>query len=57
MNAGIGKDTYLGSPFALTFPTVDVITGELKCLGRGGPSIQDRCEQGVQACAHRAWRL
>ena len=35
VNAGIDKDTYLGSPFALTFPTVDVITGELKCLGRG----------------------
>ena len=35
VNAVIDKDTYLGSPFALTFPTVDVITGELKCLGRG----------------------
>ena len=35
VNAGIDKDTYLGSTFALTFPTVDVITGELKCLGRG----------------------
>ena len=35
VNAGIDKDNYLGSPFALTFPTVDVITGELKRLGRG----------------------
>ena len=35
VNSGIDKDTYLGSPFALTFPTVDVITEELKRLGRG----------------------
>ena len=35
VNAGIDKDTYLASPFALTFPTVDIITGELKHLGRG----------------------
>ena len=35
VNAGIDKDTYLGSSFALTFPTVDVITEELKRLGRG----------------------
>ena len=35
VNAGIDKDTYLGTPFALTFPTVDVITTELKRLGRG----------------------
>ena len=35
VNAGIDKDTYLGSLFALTFPTVDVITSELKRLGRG----------------------
>ena len=35
VNAGIDKDTYLNSPFALTFPTVDDITSQLKCLGRG----------------------
>ena len=35
VNAGINKDTYLGSPFALTFPTVDVSSEELKCLERG----------------------
>ena len=35
VNAGIDKDTYLGTPLALTFPTVDVITTELKRLGRG----------------------
>ena len=35
VNSGIDKDTYLGTPFALTFPTVDVITDELKHIGRG----------------------
>ena len=35
VNLGIDKDTYLGSAFALSFPTVDVITAELKYLGRG----------------------
>ena len=35
VNSDIDKDIYLGSPFALTFPTVDVITGELKRIGRG----------------------
>ena len=35
VNSGIDKDTYLGSPFALSFPTMDVITTELKHLGRG----------------------
>ena len=34
VNSGIDKDTYLDSPFTLTFPTVDHITSELKCLGR-----------------------
>ena len=37
VNSGIDKDTYLGSPFALAFPTVDVITGEVKRIGRGAP--------------------
>ena len=35
VNAGIDKDTYLNSPFALTFPTIDDITSQLKRLGRG----------------------
>ena len=35
VNSGIDKDTYLGSPFALSFPTVDVIIAELKHLGSG----------------------
>ena len=35
VNAGIDKDTYLNSPFALTFPTVDDIASQLKRLGRG----------------------
>ena len=35
VNSGIDKDTYLDSPFTLTFPTVDHITFELKRLGRG----------------------
>ena len=35
VNAGIDKDSYLGSKFCLTFPTVDHITDELKKLGRG----------------------
>ena len=35
VNAGIDKNTYLDAPFSLTFPTVDDITSELKCLGRG----------------------
>ena len=35
VNAGIDKNTYLDTLFALTFPTVDDITNELKRLGRG----------------------
>ena len=35
VNAGIDKFSYLSSAFALTFPTVDDITAELKRLGRG----------------------
>ena len=40
MNANIDKFSYLNSAFALTFPNVDDITSELKCLGRGGPIVQ-----------------
>ena len=35
VNAGIDKNTYLGSDFELTFPSVDEITNALKCFGRG----------------------
>ena len=35
VNAGIDKNAYLDAPFALTFPTVDDITNELKRLRRG----------------------
>ena len=35
VNAGIDKDTYLGSQFDLRFPSVDDITEELKKLGKG----------------------
>ena len=35
VNAGIDKTSYLGSPFSLTFPTVDDITDQLTRLGRG----------------------
>ena len=35
INDGIHKDSYLGTDFALSFPTVDTITEALKVLGRG----------------------
>ena len=35
VNSSINKSTYLGSKFDLTFPSVDHITEEAKCLGRG----------------------
>ena len=35
VNAGIDKNSYLNTEFALTFPTVDHVTQELKKLGRG----------------------
>ena len=35
VNAGIDKNSYLDSDFALTFPTVNDKTAELKKLGRG----------------------
>ena len=35
VNSGIDKDVYLGTPFELTFPTVDHITNELKKIGPG----------------------
>ena len=34
VNAGIDKNSYLNTEFALTFPTIDHITHELKKLGR-----------------------
>ena len=35
VNAGIDKDSYLGTDFALVLPTVDNIIDQLKTLGRG----------------------
>ena len=35
VNAGIHKDSYLGTDFSLTFPTVDHTTDALKNIGRG----------------------
>ena len=35
VNAGIDKDSYLGTDFALVLPTVDHIIDQLKTLGRG----------------------
>ena len=35
VNAGFDRDTYLGAEFALSFPSIDDITQELKCLGPG----------------------
>ena len=35
VNLGIDKNTYLDTPFMLTFPTIDDITSELKSLGVG----------------------
>ena len=35
VNAGIDKNSYLGTDFALTFPSVDHITSELTRLGTG----------------------
>ena len=59
VNAGIDKFSYLISAFALTFPTVDDITAELKHLGRGpcctrwmavGHSAMLRWTQGIMTC-------
>ena len=35
INAGICKDTYLGTPFILTLPTIDTVTATVKKWGRG----------------------
>ena len=35
MNAGIPRDQYLGTPFILKVPTVDIISDQIKALGRG----------------------
>ena len=35
VNAGVSKDQYLGTPFLLTLPSIDVITQKVKKLGRG----------------------
>ena len=35
MNAGVVKDTYMGTPFTLKLPTIDIITDQVKALGRG----------------------
>ena len=35
VNAGIGRDKYLGTPFLLKLPTIDTITSQIKALGKG----------------------
>ena len=35
VNTGVNKNSYLGSEFVLTFPTVDDIMKEVTCLGPG----------------------
>ena len=35
VNAGIGKDRYLGTPFLLKLPTIDTIRNQIKALGKG----------------------
>ena len=35
VNAGVDKNSYLGSEFSLTFPTIDYITRELVKIGPG----------------------
>ena len=35
VNDEIDKDSYMGSEFSLTFPTVDHITNAVKNLGKG----------------------
>ena len=35
VNAGVDKNSYLGTDFALTFPTIDHITSEIKKVGAG----------------------
>ena len=35
VNAGVNKDIYLNTPYQLTLPTIDVITNQVKKLGRG----------------------
>ena len=35
VNDGVDKNTYMGSDFRLTFPTIDDLTSELVKLGKG----------------------
>ena len=35
VNARVAKDYYLGTPFLLTLPSIDVITRKVKALGKG----------------------
>ena len=35
VNAGVSKDQYLGTPFLLTLPSIDIITQKVKILGKG----------------------
>ena len=35
VNAGVQSETYLGTPFLLTLPTIDNITSKVKELGKG----------------------
>ena len=35
VNAGIGRDRYLDTPFLLKLPTIDTITNQMEVLGRG----------------------
>ena len=35
VNAGVSKDQYLGTPFLLTLPSINIINQKLKTLGKG----------------------
>ena len=35
INAGVAKDIYLGTPFILTFPTIDTVTSDVRKWGSG----------------------
>ena len=54
VNAGI-DNTYLDTPFNLTFLAIDYINSKLKRIGRGALLYQNQCKQGVSPCQDRSW--
>ena len=48
VNAGVDKNSYLGTDFVFSFPTIDDITEAVKKVGKGGTQIFQRLSDAIR---------